>query len=149
MLPLRRLDRHEGEAIVRQITRDKPIPAEIMDQIVAKTDGVPLFVEELTKMVLESGLLMERSDHYVLAGPLQPLAIPATLQDSLMARLDRLGPVKDVAQICAAIGQAFSYDLLAAVAPQIGIELQTALTQLEVAGLILRRADPQQASYAF
>ena len=86
----------------------------------AKTDGVPLFVEELTKAVLESGLLADEGDRYELAGPLPPLAIPATLQDSLMARLDRLAPVKEVAQIGAAIGREFSHELLAAVAPRAG-----------------------------
>ncbi|TIL50770.1 MAG: hypothetical protein E5Y81_25800, partial [Mesorhizobium sp.] len=88
---------------------------EVLQQVVAKTDGVPLFIEELTKNVLESGLLREESGSYVLAGPLPPLAIPATLQDSLTARLDRLMPVKEVAQIGAAIGREFSYELLALV----------------------------------
>ena len=83
----------------------------------ARTDGVPLFVEELTKTVLESGLLADAGDHYELSGPLPPLAIPTTLHDSLMARLDRLAPVKEVAQIGAVIGREFSHELLAAVSP--------------------------------
>ena len=83
----------------------------------ARTDGVPLFVEELTKTVLESGLLADAGDRYELAGPLPPLAIPTTLHDSLMARLDRLAPVKEVAQIGAVIGREFSHELLAAVSP--------------------------------
>jgi predicted ATPase len=89
----------------------------VRQQIVAKTDGVPLFVEELTKMVLESGLLREQEGAYELAGPLSTLAIPATLQDSLMARLDRLATVKEVAQLGATLGRVFPYDLLRAVAP--------------------------------
>ena len=89
----------------------------MLDQILAKTDGVPLFVEELTKAVLESGLLVDRGDDYALTGPLPPLAIPATLHGSLMARLDRLEPVREVAQIGAVIGREFSYEMLAAVAP--------------------------------
>jgi predicted ATPase/class 3 adenylate cyclase len=148
-LELRRLDRGEAAAIVERITHGKALPGEIMEQILAKTDGVPLFIEELTKMILESGLLEDRGDRYELAGPLISLAIPTTLQDSLMARLDRLGRVKEVAQIGAAIGQAFSYSLLAAVAPLRGVDLQKALDQLGDAGLIFRREDAQQASYAF
>ena len=91
-LALTRLGRREGAALVERVVRDKPLPDEVAAQIVAKTDGVPLFVEELTKTVLESGLLKDAGDHYELAGPLPPLAIPATLHDSLLARLDRLAP---------------------------------------------------------
>jgi predicted ATPase len=148
-LALRRLDRDEGAAVIGGIVRGKALPDEIMEEIVAKTDGVPLFVEELTKMILESGLLEDRGDRYELVGPLPPLAIPATLQDSLMARLDRLGRVKELAQIGAAIGQSFSYCLLAAIATFRGVELQSALDQLVNAGLVVRREDAQQASYAF
>ena len=115
-LPLNRLGRRQGAAIVDQLTGGKSLPGEILEQIVAKTDGVPLFVEELTKTVLESGLLRDAGDRYELAGPLPPLAIPASLHDSLMARLDRLAPVKEVAQIGAVIGREFSYELLATVA---------------------------------
>ena len=94
--------------MAERVAGGRKLPAEVMAQIVAKTDGVPLFVEELTKHVLESGLLIEDGDHYRLDGPLPPLAIPSTLQDSLMARLDRLGLVKEIAQIGAAIGREFS-----------------------------------------
>jgi predicted ATPase len=99
---LGRLDPANVEALVQRVTGGRKLPAEVVAQIVAKTDGVPLFVEELTKNVLESGLLIEDGDAYRLDGPLPPLAIPATLQDSLMARLDRLAPVKEIAQIGAA-----------------------------------------------
>ena len=92
--------------------RQDPAP-EVLDQIVEKTDGVPLFVEELTKNVLESGLLEDRGDHYALAGPLSALAIPSTLRDSLMARLDRLAPVRELAQLCAVVGREFSHELIA------------------------------------
>ena len=91
---------------------DKALPPEVVEQIVAKTDGVPLFVEELTKTVLESGLLREGEERYELTGPLLSLAIPTTLHDSLMARLDRLATVKDVAQLGATIGRTFAYELL-------------------------------------
>jgi len=96
-ISLNRLARRQSAAMVEKVTAGKSLPSEVLDQIVAKTDGVPLFVEELTKTVLEAGFLQEESDRYVLKGPLPPLAIPATLQDSLMARLDRLAPVKEVA----------------------------------------------------
>ena len=91
---LNRLPRRQAAEMIRQVAHGKALPPEVVEQIVAKTDGVPLFVEELTKMVLESGLLQEREERYELTGPLPPLAIPATLHDSLMARLDRLATVK-------------------------------------------------------
>ncbi len=114
MHSLNRLSRRRGAAMIEHLTGGKPLPEEVMAQIVAKTDGVPLFVEELTKTVLESGLVVETEDRYVLAGPLTPLAIPETLHDSLMARLDRLAPVKEVAQLGAALGRTFTYELAAA-----------------------------------
>src|SRR6185503_5788508 len=98
-LTLNRLGRQSIEAMVEKVTDGKPFPREVVQQIVAKTDGVPLFVEELTKMMVESDLLREANGHYELTGPLPPLAIPSTLQDSLMARLDRLAPVKEIAQL--------------------------------------------------
>ena len=102
---------------------------------------MPLFVEELTKTVLESGLLKDAGDRYELSGPLPPLAIPSTLHDSLLARLDRLAPVKEVAQIGAAIGREFSHALLAAVADRPEAELRTALDQLVSSELVFRRGD--------
>ena len=112
-----RLPRRQAEEVIRQVAHGKTLPSEVIEQIVAKTDGVPLFVEELTKMVLESGLLQEQEDRYVLTAPLPPLAIPATLHDSLMARLDRLATVKGLAQLGATLGREFSYELLQAVSP--------------------------------
>jgi predicted ATPase len=106
-LPLQRLSRRRGAALAQEVAGGRSMPPEILDQIVAKTDGIPLFVEELTNTLLESGLLRPENNHFVLTGPLPPLAIPATLHDSLMARLDRLAPVKEVAQIGAAIGREF------------------------------------------
>ena len=105
MLPLDRLDRQDTRALIEQVTVGRQLPAEMMTQIIDKTDGIPLFVEELTKMVLESGLLVE--DRTLRLDSPPPPAIPATLQDLLMARLDRLAPVKEVAQIGAAIGRDF------------------------------------------
>ena len=112
---LPRLPRHEATEMTGRVAHGKALPAEVVEQVVAKTDGVPLFVEELTKMVLESGLLQERDDRYDLTGPLPPLAIPTTLHDSLMARLDRLAAVKGLAQLGATLGREFSYALLQAV----------------------------------
>ena len=135
--------------MVERVVGDKALPDEVAAQIVAKTDGVPLFVEELTKTVLESGLLTDAGDRYELSGPLPPLAIPSTLHDSLLARLDRLAPVKEVAQIGAAIGREFSHALLAAVADRPEAELQAALDQLVASELVFRRGTPPDATYSF
>jgi predicted ATPase len=110
---LDRLPRRQAAELTGRVAHSKTLPGEVIEQVVAKTDGVPLFVEELTKMVLESGLLQEREERYELTGPLPPLAIPATLHDSLMARLDRLAAVKAMAQLGATLGREFSYELLA------------------------------------
>src|SRR4029453_11397150 len=114
---LNRLNRRLGALLAGQVTGGKPLPVEVLEQIVAKTDGVPLFVEELTKAVLESGLLRDLGDRYELTGPLPPLAIPSTLHDSLMARLDRQAPGKETVQIGACIGRRFTHELIAAVSP--------------------------------
>ncbi len=148
-LTMNRLGRRQGAAMIDRVTGGKALPAEIMDQILARTDGVPLFVEELTRTVLESGLLTDAGDHYELSGPLPPLAIPATLHDSLMARLDRLAPVKEVAQTAAVIGREFSHELLAAVSPMSEVDLSAALDQLVAAELIFRRGTPPEATYTF
>jgi class 3 adenylate cyclase/predicted ATPase len=148
-LTMSRLGRRQGAELVGLVTGDKPLPAEIVAEIVAKTDGVPLFVEELTKTVLESGLLADAGDHYELHGPLPPFAIPTTLHDSLMARLDRLAPVKEVAQVGAVIGREFSHDLLAAVSPLCEPDLSSALDQLITSELIFRRGAPPDATYSF
>ena len=149
LLRLDRLDRQETRALVEQVTVGRRLPREMMTQILDRTDGIPLFVEELTKMVMESGLLVEDAGRYRLDIPLPPLAIPATLQDSLMARLDRLAPVKEVAQIGAAIGRDFSYTLLRSVAGRDDLMLNAALAQLEEAELLLRRGTPPEATYTF
>jgi predicted ATPase len=148
-LTLRRLDRPQVEAMVEQVTGGKTLPAEVVQQIVAKTDGVPLFIEELSKMVLESGLVATVGDHYELTGALSPLAIPSTLQDSLMARLDRLAPVRELAQLGATLGREFSYELLRAVAPVDEGSLQQGLRQLVAAELVYQRGVPPQATYLF
>jgi len=148
-LTLGRLDRDDVENMVARVTGGRVLPAEVMKQIVAKTDGNPLFVEELTKTVLEAGILVENGEGYRLDGPLPPLAIPETLQDSLMARLDRLAPVREIAQIGAAIGREFSYPLVRAVVGRDETALKHGLTQLEQAGLVFRRGEPPDAVYNF
>ncbi|MBP2433906.1 MULTISPECIES: adenylate/guanylate cyclase domain-containing protein [Bradyrhizobium] len=148
-LTLNRLDRAEGIALVRRIAGNKDLPDEIVDEIVERTDGVPLFVEELTKSALESAANDEGAS-FVARAPHPALAIPATLHASLMARLDRLGPwAKEIAQIGATIGRDFSYELLAAVADRRDAELHAALDQLADAGLVFRRGTPPQATYLF
>ena len=148
-LALNRLGRRQRVAIIRRLTDGKALPDEVLDEIVAKTDGVPLFVEELAKTVLELGLLTDAGDRYVLSRPLPPLAIPATLHDSLMARLDRLAPVKEVAQVAACIGREFDYPLLAAVSPVPEPELSAALDRLVAAELVFARSEPPEGGYAF
>jgi ABC-type transport system involved in cytochrome c biogenesis ATPase subunit len=148
-LTLGRLDRNDVESMVARVTGGRVLPAEVMKQIVAKTDGNPLFVEELTKAVLEVGILVEDAEGYRLDGPLPPLAIPATLQDSLMARLDRLAPVKEIGQIGAAIGREFSYSLVRALIGRDETALKHALAQLEQAELVFRRGEPPEAVYSF
>jgi predicted ATPase len=120
-----------------------------MQQVVATTDGVPLFVEELTKMVLELGLVKEREGRYELTGPLPALAIPATLHDSLMARLDRLGPAKQIAQLGAVVGREFAYEVLHAVSPMEEAVLQQGLARLVGAELLYQRGLPPLARYMF
>jgi TOMM system kinase/cyclase fusion protein len=146
---LPRLPRQQAMAMAVRVAHGKALPAEVVEQVVAKTDGVPLFVEELTKMVLESGLLQEREEHYELTGPLPPLAIPATLHDSLMARLDRLATVKGLAQLGATLGREFAYELLQAVSPWDEATVQRGLHQLVEAEFLYQQGLPPQATYVF
>jgi class 3 adenylate cyclase/tetratricopeptide (TPR) repeat protein len=148
-LTLNRLAREPAVAIIERLTGGKALPQEVMNQILARTDGMPLFVEELTKTVLESGLLKESNGTFVLTRPLPPLAIPSSLHDSLMARLDRLAPIKEVAQVAAVIGREFSHALLASLSPLSESDLQVALAKLLDAELIHRRGVPPDATYVF
>jgi predicted ATPase len=135
--------------MVARLTAGKALPTEVLAQIVARTDGVPLFVEELTKTILESSLLQEIGGRYALTWPRPPLAIPATLQDSLMARLDRPAPVKEVAQLGAVLGREFTYALLKAVSPVDDATLQPALVRLVEAELLYQRGLPPRATYRY
>jgi TOMM system kinase/cyclase fusion protein len=148
-LTLHRLTHRQAAEMTSRVARSKALPAEVMEQVVAKTDGVPLFVEELTKMVLESGLLKEVEERYELTGPLPPLAIPTTLHDSLMARLDRLATVKGLAQLGATLGREFSYELLQAVLAWDEATLQRGLHQLVEAEFLYQQGLPPQATYLF
>jgi predicted ATPase len=149
VLTLSRLDRTDRTTLILQIAGGKALPAEVIEQIVDRTDGVPLFVEELTKSVLESGLLREESDRYVLDRALPPFAIPTSLHDSLMARLDRMASVRRVAQIGAAIGREFSYPLLATLSQLSDDKLQAALARLVASELVFQRGTPPDAVYVF
>ncbi len=149
MKTLKKLSRRESVTLIERLTGGKSLPREVAEQIIAHTDGVPLFMEELTKAVLEGNLLAEQADRYVLTRPLPPLAIPTSLQASLMARLDRQASLKDVAQIGAAIGREFSYALLAAVAGRSEEDLQSGLDQLVAAGLLFRRGTPPRSALIF
>jgi DNA-binding winged helix-turn-helix (wHTH) protein len=149
MLALSRLDRRDRTALIAQIAGDKALPDEVIAQIAARTDGVPLFVEELTKSVLESGLLREEHDRYVLDGALPPLAIPTGLNFSLMARLDRLASARQVAQIGAVIGREFSYALVRSVSHLPDDQLRDALASLVASDLVFQRSAPPDAVYSF
>jgi TOMM system kinase/cyclase fusion protein len=146
---LPRLPRRQATEMMDRVAHGKALPPEVVAQVVAKTDGVPLFVEELTKMVLESGLLQEREERYELTGPLPPLAIPSTLHDLLMARLDRLATVKSLAQLGATLGREFAYALLHAVSPWDEETLRRGLHQLVQAEFVYQQGLPPQATFVF
>jgi class 3 adenylate cyclase/predicted ATPase len=148
-LTLSRLSPDEAVELMCRVTKDKVLPDEISTDIVAKTDGVPLFIEELTKTLLESGLLEQQADRYELAGPLPPLAIPSTLHDSLMARLDRLAAIKGLAQLGATIGREFSYALIRAVSPWDEDLLREGLAQLVHAEFLYQQGTEPRATYRF
>jgi class 3 adenylate cyclase/tetratricopeptide (TPR) repeat protein len=146
---LGRLSRAQAASIVLRVAEDKPLPEELIEKIVDKTDGVPLFLEELTKTVLESEMLVDVGGRYDYLGAVREFAVPATLQDSLTARLDRLVPVKEIAQIGSVLGREFSYELVRAVSQMSDAELDEALERLTDSELVFRRGAPPHASYIF
>jgi class 3 adenylate cyclase/predicted ATPase len=148
-MSLTRLQHSEAAELTSRVAHGKSLPPDVVAQVVAKTDGVPLFVEELTKMLIESGLLKESAERYELTGPLPPLAIPNTLHDSLTARLDRLSTVKSLAQLGATLGREFTYALLQAVAPWDEGILQEGLAQLVAAEFLYQQGQPPKATYRF
>jgi class 3 adenylate cyclase/predicted ATPase len=149
VMSLNRLNEADVLAMVRSITGEKSLPQDVVEQILRRTDGIPLFVEELARTLLESCAPGDGAGPRGLGASLSPMAIPATLQDSLMARLDRLGPAKEIAQIGAAIGREFSHALLVSVADKTRAELGPALDRLIAAGLLFREGVPPHATYLF
>src|SRR6202022_2270500 len=147
-LTINRLAEREGGAMIDRVVGNKPISASIRQDIIERADGIPLFVEEMTKAGLEADSERE-AEHAVAAVPSPALAVPASLHASLMARLDRLGPAKEVAQIGAAIGREFSHALLAAVVRKPEPELVSSLDRLIRAGLLFRKGVPPRATYLF
>jgi class 3 adenylate cyclase/predicted ATPase len=147
--PLKRLSRREGSAMIERLAGGPVLPGEVIDQIITRTDGVPLFIEELTKAILESGALRSEGERYVLTAPLPSLAIPTTLHASLMARLDRLASVRRIAEVGAVIGREFSHELIMAVSQWPESNLEHALQHLVASELIYRRGAPPDAVYSF
>ncbi len=149
LLALSRMDRRQSRAIVDQVAKRTQLPESLLTEIVEKTDGIPLFIEELTRAMLDSSedALDTRADAEQRSGG--SLGIPDTLQDSLMSRLDRLAVGKPLAQVAAALGREFSHELITAVFGQTGREIEVALGELVDAGLVLRRGAGSEASYMF
>ena len=148
-ITLNRLERPEVEALIGHQAAGKAVPSEVVEHIVAKADGVPLYVEELTKTILESEFLRKEGDRYALTGTLSELAIPATLQDSLMARLDRLPTVRELAQLGAVLGREFAYQMLCFLAPHEESVVQDGLGQLVEDELLYQRGRPPRSKYIF
>jgi predicted ATPase len=149
MLILNRLPPQQRTEMIMHLTGGKALPEQIADQIVDRTDGVPLFIEELIKSVVESGVVAETGDGYAATGPVAALAVPPTLHASLLARLDRLAPTREVAQIGAALGRTFSHQLISAVTQMPRYQLDNALVQLASAELIFQHGTPPDAEYTF
>jgi class 3 adenylate cyclase len=148
-LALTRLTQEDTRKIVESVAHAGPMPEGLLDEVVARADGVPLFAEELGRSVVESGLVVENDGHYEFRGRASDLTIPTTLQGSLMARLDRLSAAKHVAQIAATLGREFSYSLVEAVADVDVPTLRNGLSQLTAAEIIYQRGAPPESSYTF
>lgn len=148
-LTLRRLSNDEARSLIAGTSSDLPLPEALVERLVERGDGIPLYLEELTRMLLESGHLRRGVDAWEIAGRLDELAIPTTLNGSLMARLDRLGDAKLIAQIGAVLGRELSYELLAAIAPISTFELRDALERLVATGLLLQDGEPPRSHYRF
>jgi predicted ATPase/class 3 adenylate cyclase len=148
-LTLNRLEPGEVEQLIRHHTGGKALPADVVEHIAAKAEGVPMYVKELTKTIIESDFLREHNDRYELTGPLSTASIPSTLQDSLTARLDRLPSGREVAQLGAVLGREFAYDMIQALSAFEEPELQKGLKQLVEAELLYQRGRLPQAKYTF
>jgi tetratricopeptide (TPR) repeat protein len=148
-LSLSRLPTKQRAEMILQVTGGKALPKEIVGQLIDRTDGVPLFIEELTKSVVESGVLVDTGDRYTVTGLVTQLAIPPSLHASLLARLDRLAPIREVAQISAALGRSFSHELISAIAPMPQPQLDEVLAQFVNTELIFQSGSPPDAEYTF
>jgi class 3 adenylate cyclase/predicted ATPase len=148
-LLLNRLERPQIEVLANRLAGGKPLPPEVVEHIVQKTDGVPLFVEEMTKALLGSGVLRAETDRYVLTGPLSEVSIPASLHEALMARLDRLPTVREVAQLGAVLGREFAYEMLRAIVAIDEPRLRDGLSRLVEAELLYQRGRPPRSRYIF
>ena len=148
-ITLNRLERSHAEALLARVADMKPLPEEVVDHIISKTDGVPLYVEELTKTILTSNILRDTGERFELTGPLSSLTIPDTLQESLMARLDRLPQVRELAQIGSVLGREFAYEMITGLSTIGDTILQKGLGQLVEAELLYQRGRPPRAKYIF
>jgi class 3 adenylate cyclase/tetratricopeptide (TPR) repeat protein len=148
-IPIEALPSSDVRALVENVTRPKALPDEVVRQIVARAGGVPLFVEAVTRTVIESGMLKELPDRYELTGPIPDALIPQTVHDSLTARIDRLGPDRHIAQLGAAIGRDFSFELLQAISGASEVELERSLGRLVVLDLVTQEGVPPRATYTF
>lgn len=148
-ITLDRLDRKEAIEMVLAVTGGKPLPAMVLEEIVTRTDGVPLFIEDLTRMVIESDVVVEREDYYDLTGPFQSLTIPATIHDTILARFAKLATAKPIAQVAATIGREFSFDMLRVVSGVDAAVLLQELNRLIASGMLYRRGFGNKAKYVF
>ncbi|OAF19989.1 adenylate/guanylate cyclase domain-containing protein [Bradyrhizobium neotropicale] len=149
LISLSRLQHRQRAEMIMRVTGGKALPQEIVEGIIDRTDGIPLFIEEMTKAVIESGMLADAGDRFDARGPVPRLAIPTSLHASLLARLDRLAPVREMAQIGAALGRSFSHELISAVAAVPQQQVDGALAQLVSAELVFQRGTPPDAEYTF
>jgi predicted ATPase/class 3 adenylate cyclase len=148
-ITLNRLEGQHAMALIARIAGRKPLPEGVIEHIVSKADGVPLYVEELTKTILTANILRDSGDRFELTGPLSSLSIPDTLQESLMARLDRLPQVREIAQLGSVLGREFAYDMIFGLSTGDDDALQAGLEQLVDAELLYQRGRPPRAKYIF
>lgn len=148
-IPLQALGSADARTLVASVAGGKPLPPMLVDELIQRTGGIPLFVEAVTRTVIESGILRERDNRYELAGPLPPGLIPSTLQDSLMGRIDRLGPHRAVAQLAATIGPESGFELLQLVLGYSAADLNAALRRMIELDLIQELGEPPHSTYTF
>jgi len=148
-ISINRLTRKQSGQLLKRISKGKTLPLEVFEQIIDKTDGIPFFIEELTRTVLDSDQFIEYDDHYRLRMPMSQFTIPSTLQDSLMSKLDRLGPDKELAQICAIVGREFQHDLLKSVIDTSENQFEKSLSALVLSEMLYQRGLPPHSSYMF